>query len=29
MSVASLSKGTYLVYIGIDGMGVWKKLIVN
>jgi hypothetical protein len=29
MSVASLSKGTYLVYIGIDGMVVWKKLIVN
>jgi len=29
MSVASLNKGTYLVYIGIDGMVVWKKLIVN
>lgn len=29
MSVASLSKGTYLVYIGIDGKVIWKKLIVN
>jgi hypothetical protein len=27
--VASLSKGTYLVYLGIDGMAVWKKLILN
>jgi hypothetical protein len=29
MSIASLSKGTYLVYIGIGGKVVWKKLIVN
>ena len=29
MSVASLSKGTYLVYVGIDDKVVWKKLVVN
>ena len=29
MSVTSLSKGTYLVYVGIDDKVVWKKLVVN
>ena len=29
MSVTNLSKGTYLVYVGIDDKVVWKKLVVN